>query len=53
MTVGAWVYLVMAMVGWVGTVMEVVDGKQEGQRQEGLAACPDMPEHFQSVRRRH
>ena len=30
-TVGAWVYLVMAMVGWVGVGMEVVVGKHAGQ----------------------
>ena len=30
-TVGAWVLLVMAMVGWVGALMEVMVGMHAGQ----------------------
>ena len=32
-TVGAWVSLAMAMVGWVGAGMETVVGRHAGQRQ--------------------
>ena len=45
-TVGAWVLLVVAIMGWVG--MEVVD-----REQEGLAIQWDMPEHFLCARWEH
>ena len=50
-TVGAWVLLVMAIVGWVG--MEVVGRERVGHSQEGLATQRDMPEHFLCVRWEH
>ena len=40
----------MAIVGWVGVGMEVVDGKHAGQIREGLVACRKMPEYIPSVR---
>ena len=43
--------LVIAMVGWVGAEMEVVDGAYAGQSQDGLVICREIPEHFPSVRR--
>ena len=35
-TDGAWVYIVMDMVGWVGAGLEVVDGIACGTRPAGL-----------------
>ena len=52
-TVGACVYLVKAMLGWVWAGMEVMVGRHAGQSQDGLVACQEMPEHFPSVRLRH
>ena len=38
-----------AMVGWIGSGMEVVDGINAGQPGV-LAACREMPENFPSTR---
>ena len=35
---------------WVGVRMEVVVGVHAEQKQEGLVACWEMPEHFPSAR---
>ena len=43
-TVGAWVLLVIATMGWVG--MEVVGREHAAHNQVGLATLLDMPEHF-------
>ena len=40
--------VVMAMVGWMRTGMELVLGRHAGQSQ-WLVVCREMPEHFQSV----
>ena len=48
-TVGACVYLVMSMEGWVGAGMEVVIGMHAG-KSRGAVVCRDMPEHFQNAR---
>ena len=48
-TVDASVYLLMAMVGWVGIGKEVVDGMHVGQSQEGLVACLEIQEYFPSA----
>ena len=47
-TVGAWVLLVIAIMGWVG--VEVVGREHVGHCKEGLAMPWDMPEHFLCVR---
>ena len=47
--VGAYVYLVIDMVGWVWAAMGVVEGIYAGQRR-GLVACGVMPENFHSAR---
>ena len=39
----------MAMMGWVGTGMEMVVGKHVGQSQKGLVTYREMLEHFQSA----
>ena len=49
-TVGACVWLVVALVGWVEAEMEMVVNKNVRQSQEELVACRVMPEHFPSVR---
>ena len=43
-TVGAWVLLVIGIMGWVG--MEVVGRKHAGHCKDGLATQRDMSEHF-------
>ena len=50
-TVGAWVLLVMAIMGLVW--MEVVGRERVGRSQKGLATQRDMPEHFLCVRWEH
>ena len=39
--------------GLGGSRMEVVVGRHARQRQEGLVACLEMPEHFPSTRCKH
>ena len=46
--VGAWVLLVMCIMGWVG--MGVVGREHAGHSQEGLATQRQMPEHFLCAR---
>ena len=50
-TFGAWVLLIIAIMGWVG--MEVVEREHAGHSQEGLATQLDMPEHFLCARWEH
>ena len=50
-TVGAWVWLVIAIMGWVG--MEVVGREHAGHSQEGLATQRDIPTHFLCARLDH
>ena len=50
-TVGAWVLLVIAIMGLVG--MEVVGKDHAGHSQEGLTTQRDMPEHFLCARWEH
>ena len=47
-TVGAWLLLVMAIMGWVG--MEVDVREHVGRNQEGLATRWDIPVHFLCAR---
>ena len=49
-TVDACVQVVMAMVGWVRAVIEIVVVRHAGQRWDGLVACWEMPEHIQIAR---
>ena len=49
--VGAWVLLVMTIMGWVG--MEVVGREHAGHSQDGLATQCDMPEQFLYARWEH
>ena len=51
--VGACVWLVIAMVGWVGAGMEVVVDKQAGKSHRGLVVCREIPEHFPSAKWRN
>ena len=50
-TDGAWVLLVVAIMGWVG--MEVVGRENVGYRQDELATQWDVPEHFLCARWKH
>ena len=52
-TVGAWVLLVIAMVGCVGAMLEVVLGRHAGQDQEALVACREWSKHYPSASLRH
>ena len=47
-TFGAWVLLVIAILGLVG--IEVVGREHEGHSQEWLATLRDIPEHFLCAR---
>ena len=49
--VGAWVLLVIAIMGWVWMV--VVGRAHAGHSQEGLATLRDLTEHFQCARLEH
>ena len=53
-TVGVWVLLVIAVLGWVGAAMEVVVGEYERHNQSWCHALVclawEMPEHFRCVR---
>ena len=49
-TVGSCVQLFMAMVGWVGSGIEVVECMHAGQSHGRLVACREMPEHFPCAR---
>ena len=50
-TVGAWVLLVIAIMGWVG--MKVVGREHVGHSQEALVKQWYMPEHFLCARWEH
>ena len=49
-TVGAWMYLVIVLVGRVEERMVVVVGRHAGQSHEVLFAYREIPEYFQSAR---